>query len=273
MALAAKKDSKKFAWADVEEDDVAGGFKASLERFETPVDAKGIKTITEYKERDGATIKVIRKVQTETVKRTVNKNAVSRNGLGKFGKEVAEECKAMPVQEDVPIEAVRRQLGVVQDELDRFYEQEADVQIAAKREGPVGAWTSNFRRRDDEGKEGEGKDQPDPRINSNAYIPPSLRAGAKGAGKGDARPGEEFTLRVTNLSEDVREGDLQGLFGAIGWLQRVYVAKDQETGQSRGFAFVTYHNRHDAERAIEKLHGHGYDNLILSVQFAKPRAT
>merc|ERR1711920_777374 len=96
----------------------------------------------------------------------------------------------------------------------------------------------------------------------------------KGDGKGkvDFAQQQEASLRITNLSEDVREGDLQDLFGQCGRLQRVYLAKDQQTGFSRGFAFVTYYNREDAQRAINKLNGHGYDNLILQVQFAKPRA-
>merc|ERR1740121_1701786 len=81
---------------------------------------------------------------------------------------------------------------------------------------------------------------------------------------------QEASLRVTNLSEDVKEGDLQDLFSSVGRLQRVYLAKD-ENGFSRGFAFVTYYTRDDAFKAIEKLHGYGYDNLILQVQFAKPR--
>mmetsp|Transcript_119409 Transcript_119409/g.371990 ORF Transcript_119409/g.371990 Transcript_119409/m.371990 type:complete len:88 (+) Transcript_119409:598-861(+) len=82
---------------------------------------------------------------------------------------------------------------------------------------------------------------------------------------------QEASLRVTNLSLEVREGDLQDLFGQFGRLQRVFLAKDMETGQSRGFAFITYYSREDALRAIQRLNGHGYDNLIMQVQFAKPR--
>merc|ERR1712187_422781 len=101
-----------------------------------------------------------------------------------------------------------------------------------------------------------------------------MQEGGKGDGKGkggDMAQQQEASLRITNLSEDCREGDLQDLFGQCGRLQRVYLAKDMETMQSRGFAFITYYTKEDAEKAIKKLHGHGYDKLILSVQFAKPR--
>merc|ERR1712139_403668 len=103
------------------------------------------------------------------------------------------------------------------------------------------------------------------------YVPPSLRAKGDGKGK-DFQQQQEASLRITNLSEDVKEGDLQDLFGQFGRLQRVYLAKDMNTQLSKGFAFVTYYNRSDAQKAIDKPHGHGYDNLTLQVQWAKPRA-
>ncbi|MFS8009144.1 putative transcription factor interactor and regulator CCHC(Zn) family [Helianthus anomalus] len=43
------------------------------------------------------------------------------------------------------------------------------------------------------------------------------------------------------------------------------------TGMSRGFGFVNFMRREDGERAIAKLNGYGYDNLILSVEWAAPR--
>ena len=82
---------------------------------------------------------------------------------------------------------------------------------------------------------------------------------------------DENSVRVTNLSEDVTEGDLEELFGAFGQVQRIFIAKDRETGESRGFAFVNYIHRDDAQRAINKLNGFGYDNLILDVSWAAPR--
>jgi translation initiation factor 3 subunit G len=50
----------------------------------------------------------------------------------------------------------------------------------------------------------------------------------------------------------------------------VYLAKDKETLQSRGFAFVSFVNKQDAAQAMEKLQGFGYDHLILKLEWARP---
>ena len=83
---------------------------------------------------------------------------------------------------------------------------------------------------------------------------------------------DQNTIRVTNISEDTTEADLQELFGRFGRISRVYVAKDKETMQSRGFAFVSFTQREDAAKAMEKLQGYGYDHLILKLEWARPSA-
>ena len=80
------------------------------------------------------------------------------------------------------------------------------------------------------------------------------------------------TLRVTNISEDTSEQDLRELFSRFGHIQRIYLAKDKETFRSRGFAFITFHSRKEAAKAMEMLQGYGYDHLILQIEFAKPSA-
>jgi translation initiation factor 3 subunit G len=104
-----------------------------------------------------------------------------------------------------------------------------------------------------------------------AYVPPTLRGGADRTGDSMRRRNDENSVRVTNLSEDTREPDLLELFRAFGPVSRVYVAVDQKTGDSRGFGFVNFVHREDAEKAISKLNGYGYDNLILRVEWATPR--
>jgi len=44
---------------------------------------------------------------------------------------------------------------------------------------------------------------------------------------------EAATIRVTNLSEDTRENDLQDLFRPFGSIARIFLAKDKVTGQSK----------------------------------------
>ncbi|KZV76620.1 translation initiation factor 3, RNA-binding subunit [Peniophora sp. CONT] len=108
------------------------------------------------------------------------------------------------------------------------------------------------------------------------YVPPSMRAGARGAGESMNRPGggnrdDLPTLRVTNISEDVQEQDLRDLFGTFGRVARVYVGRDRETGIGKGFAFISYEDRTHAQKAMDKMHGRGYDSLILNVQWSQPR--
>ncbi|XP_026441173.1 eukaryotic translation initiation factor 3 subunit G-like [Papaver somniferum] len=104
------------------------------------------------------------------------------------------------------------------------------------------------------------------------YIPPGQRDGARQVGS-QMRPRrkEENSVRVTNLSENTREPDLLELFRRFGAVSRVYIPVDRRTGKSRGFAFVNFVNKVDAERAINVLNGYGYDNLILGVGWATPR--
>ncbi|KAG6915713.1 hypothetical protein DXG01_010271 [Tephrocybe rancida] len=105
------------------------------------------------------------------------------------------------------------------------------------------------------------------------YVPPSMRgpggtrtAGPPGAGGNrDDLP----TLRVTNISEDTQENDLRDLLGRFGRVVRVYIGRDRETGAGKGFAFVSFEDRAAAQKAIDKVHGMGYDNLILSVQWSR----
>jgi len=76
-------------------------------------------------------------------------------------------------------------------------------------------------------------------------------------------------LRVTNLSENITDGDIHDLFGQCGPIQRVYLARDKKTGKARGFAYVTFERKQDAETAIRTLHKYAYDHLILGVEWSK----
>eukprot|EP00657_Telonema_sp_P-1_P006704 TRINITY_DN2608_c0_g1_i1.p1 TRINITY_DN2608_c0_g1~~TRINITY_DN2608_c0_g1_i1.p1 ORF type:complete len:193 (+),score=46.11 TRINITY_DN2608_c0_g1_i1:337-915(+) len=104
------------------------------------------------------------------------------------------------------------------------------------------------------------------------YVPPSIRNadGSRMADISMAHRDDSNTLRVSNLSEETRESDLQELFRTFGPINRIYLAKDRETQASRGFAFVTFMRREDAQCAMDRLAGYGYDHLILQIEWAKP---
>jgi translation initiation factor 3 subunit G len=116
----------------------------------------------------------------------------------------------------------------------------------------------------------------------NKYVPPSQRAGGaaslammKGGVGGPGaqqRTDDLNTIRVTNISENTTEADLQDLFQPFGRISRVYLAKDKETMVSRGFAFVSFVHKDDAAKAMDKLQGFGYDHLILKLEWARPNA-
>jgi translation initiation factor 3 subunit G len=108
-----------------------------------------------------------------------------------------------------------------------------------------------------------------------SYVPPALR-GAGGAATGDRMGGSKFgerddlaTLRVTNVSEMAEESELRDMFERFGRVTRVFLAKDRETQLAKGFAFISFADRGDAQNACAKMDGFGFKHLILRVEFAK----
>jgi len=108
-----------------------------------------------------------------------------------------------------------------------------------------------------------------------SYVPPHMRAGAAGGSGGGDRMGGKYerddlaTLRVTNVSEMAEEQELRDMFTRFGHVTRVFLAKDRDTGMAKGFAFISFQDRKDAEKACEKMDGYGFKHLILRVEFAK----
>lgn len=65
------------------------------------------------------------------------------------------------------------------------------------------------------------------------------------------------TLRVTSLSYDAEDEDLRELFERFGKVARANVVRDRETRESKGFGFVSFESRKDAEIALKKMDGYG----------------
>ena len=78
-------------------------------------------------------------------------------------------------------------------------------------------------------------------------------------------------LFVGNLSYQTMENDLQDYFSQVGSVNSVNLMLDKMTGKSRGFAFVEFANREDADKAIEQFHNKDFQGRALTVNIARPR--
>ena len=70
-------------------------------------------------------------------------------------------------------------------------------------------------------------------------------------------------LFVGGLSYDATEDELRKIFSAHGELNDVHIAKDKETGRSKGFAFVTFSSKKEGLAAVKELNDteiHSQDN-------------
>ena len=82
---------------------------------------------------------------------------------------------------------------------------------------------------------------------------------------------ENSKLYVGNLPFASTAQDLEALFGQVGTVSVVEIIFDKFTGRSRGFAFVTMANGDEAQKAVEKFHGHELEGRALAVNIARPR--
>ncbi|XP_047215375.1 eukaryotic translation initiation factor 3 subunit G-like [Girardinichthys multiradiatus] len=288
-------DDSKPSWADqVEEEGDEGTLPSPKETI------KGnIKTVTEYKidEDDGKKYKIVRTVKIET--RKASKAVARRKNWKKFGNSERDapgpNVATTTVSDDVFMTFISSK-----DDLNT-QDQEEDPMNKLKGQKIVSCrickgdhWTTRCPYKDTLGpmqkelaeqlglstgdkEKSPGSAEPEPeqppQTKTGKYVPPSLRDGGTRRGESmqpNRRADDNATIRVTNLSEDTRETDLQELFRPFGSISRIYLAKDKNTGQSKGFAFISFHRREDAARAIAGVSGFGYDHLILNVEWAKP---
>lgn len=249
------------------------------------IDSKGIQIVTSYRQHPANAkqlLKTITKIRVTTRKVKEAKSVEVRRKWTKFGEAIKDESaegaqrSTIVSKDDVFLEDPNADTDL-QDEdattaiagnLNEFWAKQQRRQLERKydvgEEGQgagaaAGGWTQ------------VGAGGAAANASSGKYIPPSARGGLAGARLAPERRTDDLnTIRVTNISENTSEADLQDLFKPFGRISRVYLAKDKETLQSRGFAFVSFVNQDDAAQAMEKLQGYGYDHLILKLEWARP---
>ncbi|MBI5439758.1 MAG: hypothetical protein HY900_00945 [Deltaproteobacteria bacterium] len=78
-------------------------------------------------------------------------------------------------------------------------------------------------------------------------------------------------LYVGNLPYDVTEAELRELFSVAGSPSMLRIPTDRETGRPRGFAFVEFAERREAEEAIRQLNQQLFKGRPLAINEARPK--
>lgn len=261
-------------------------------------DENGVQTFVEFRTENGKRIKSVRKIKKVLVTEHVNKTVAARKKWAKFGLEKGSkpgpDTRTTTVGEQVFLQPTPKlQSEPEVSETDKMKQALAASKGIQCRRCKGDHFTSKCPYKDTlpmdqpttsaSAAPGAGissaasgaVDSPPSTPAPAKYVPPGMRGKAAGMPSDGSRFPEKRddsnTLRVTNLSEDVRESDVQDLFRGFGSLARVFVARDRETNMCKGYAFVSFHMKEDAARALQKLNGFGYDNLILRVEWATPQ--
>jgi translation initiation factor 3 subunit G len=255
--------------------------------------ADGTKTVITYKLSDaGKKVKITRRIRSTVHTEHVNPRVAERKSWSKFGKEAGHaagpDLSTTSVGENIvfrPSTNWKATRGEEESPENKSIADRLKHKQIACRICKGDHFTSKCPFRDTlpalEDAAAATTPEPEPveQKAGGAYVAPHLRGKGRGAGESMAGGGgrdrdrdDLATLRVTNLTEFADEGELRDMFERFGRVTRVFLARDRETNRAKGFAFVSYADRADAERACAKMDGFGYAHLILRVEFAKKSA-
>ncbi|KAJ8920236.1 hypothetical protein NQ315_011897 [Exocentrus adspersus] len=276
----------KSSWADEVELE-GGALPPSTKIFEN-----GYKIVTEYKyNEDNKKVKIVRTYKVE--KRIVSKSIALRKTWKKFGESANDKPGPDPattiVGEDVYMQYITSKEEDNKTEDDGLDKLKAlgDKNVVKCRTCNGDHWTSMCPWKDTllaGGKVPDDKKAPaagggaapggdSGKPGGSKYVPPSMRDGAtkRTDGPSMARRDDSYSaIRIANLSDSTTETDLEELVKPFGPLQKLFLAKDKQTGLCKGFAYIHFKFRNDAAKAISLLNGYGYDHLILNVDWSKP---
>ena len=80
-----------------------------------------------------------------------------------------------------------------------------------------------------------------------------------------------MNIYVGNLTYNVTDANLQGLFEGFGNVSSARIITDKFTGNSKGFGFVEMSSDDEAQKAIDELNGSQFESRTLVVNKARPR--
>lgn len=86
------------------------------------------------------------------------------------------------------------------------------------------------------------------------------------------RESKSMNIYVGNLPFGITEAELQTAFAAHGAVTQVKVITDQNTGRSRGFAFVEMDDDAEAQAAIDALNESEMGDRKIVVNKARPKS-
>ncbi|KAL6575599.1 nuclear ribonucleoprotein Q [Orobanche hederae] len=76
---------------------------------------------------------------------------------------------------------------------------------------------------------------------------------------------------IGGLSRDISEDDLRELCESFGEIFEIRVAKNRDTGESKGFAFVAFRMKDVAQKAIEDLHNKEFKGRTLRCSLSETK--
>ena len=80
-----------------------------------------------------------------------------------------------------------------------------------------------------------------------------------------------MNIYISNLSFNVQDEDLRGLFTEFGEVSSAKVIMDRETSRSRGFGFVEMSDDEGSKKAIAALDGKTIDGRAMKVVEAREK--
>ncbi|KAG5418266.1 TIF35 [Candida metapsilosis] len=267
------------SWADAGDE-----FSAPPDVINNP---DGTKTVITFRtNQDGKKVKVTQRIKEVVVQEKVHPLIAKRKNWSKFGKE-----KNKPPGPDTSTtqlgEKVELKLGLSwkqaekKEEEDKQQERAQAVSIQTIKCRVCGGdhYTSKCPFKDTlgaaagvtpSGTTPEPEDAKD--STPGRYVPRHLRADANGNIPTREERDDSTTLKVSQLNNFVDEDMLRNeLFARFGPLERVVVVRNRETGESRGFAYVSFATEEIAQRALDLLNGKGYHSLILRLEWSKKK--